>query len=128
MKGMISAATMTLACLSVISTGLVVGTSSNLKAAAGEVCALTPNPAVTGGDIQKRIDDIARCNTRHHQQQMVEISHPVKKTMPEQVNPPTVNSQRVTPNYPAYCGQLPSGVKPGDALYSAFLYRCQYGD
>jgi hypothetical protein len=129
MKRMIYADTMTLVCLSTIPVVLATVTSLNLKASAAEgACELSLNPAVTGEEVQKKIDDIARCNNRDQAQHMVEISHEVKDSSPQKMDVMVVNSQRTTNDYPSYCGVLPSGLAPTDPLYNAFLYRCKYGD
>lgn len=128
MTKLIYAATVTLACITSISTTLV-GSSIGSKVLAAEgTCSFLTGSTTTGGSVREQLDANAHCNSSNQPSAVAEpsIQQGTKmssiKTMPD-----AVQSSNQDNGYPAYCPALPAGLNPGDFAFQEALATCKYG-
>ncbi len=128
MQKLISAATITLACISSISVSLL-GSSIATKALAAEgTCSFLIGSTTTGGSAREQLDAIARCNSIRQPSAVAEPAiQPGTKMSSSKITPDIVQTESRDNGYPAYCTSLPAGVKPGDFAFREALELCKYG-
>ena len=128
MKKMISAATITFACLSAITVGFAGSPIGSRAVAAEASCAFLSGSTTTGGSVREQLDAIAHCHTPSQPSVGAQPSlQPATKMTAIQIPSNAVRSSNQSSHYPAYCNPLPAGVNPGDFAFREALQQCKYG-